>query len=121
METGPLIWGKGSDFWPADIPEALGRLGMDYDATIADIEANPGKYDAVWKANQKMGEDSGHAGVPNMIFRGEPFFGQDRVADLFMRLVQNGLTRRDKPIEPIIDMPPRFPDYDRERELVFGK
>ena len=45
----------------------------------------------------------------------------DRFGHMFFRLVENGLTRRDEPIAPLVDEPLRFPDYDREREIVFGK
>ena len=31
LYTGPLIWGGQSDFWPADIPEAFNKTGLEYD------------------------------------------------------------------------------------------
>jgi 2-hydroxychromene-2-carboxylate isomerase len=114
LYTGPLIWGGQSDFWPADIPEAFNKTGLDYDEIIEDIRKSPEKYDALWEKGQLIAQESGHGGVPNMIFRGEPYFGQDRFDHLFSRLVQNGLTPRDEPISPIIPMPRRFPDYDLE-------
>ena len=109
---GPLIWGGMSEFWPADIPEAWNKLKTDknYDETIADIQKNPEKYDAVWQESQPIQIQSGHGGVPNMIFRGEPFFGQDRFDHLFFRLRQNGLTMRDAPIWPVVTKPIRWPD-----------
>jgi 2-hydroxychromene-2-carboxylate isomerase len=110
--TGPLIWGGQSDFWPADIPEAWNKLKtkLNYDETIADIQKNPEKYDAVWQESQPAQIASGHGGVPNMCFRGEPFFGQDRFDHLFWRLRQNGLTMRDEPIWPPVTKPIRWPD-----------
>ena len=114
LYTGPLIWGGKSDFWPPDIPEAFNKTGLDYDEAIADLQNNAEKYDALWSKNQQMAQDSGHGGVPNMIFRGEPYFGQDRFEHLFARLVQNGLTPRDEPVGPIIPKPRRFPDYEME-------
>lgn len=114
LYTGPLIWGGQSDFWPADIPEAFNKTGLDHDQAIEDIRKNPETYDAHWAKNQQMAQASGHGGVPNMVFRGEPYFGQDRFDHLFSRLVQNGLTPRDKPIPPIIPKPRRFPDYELE-------
>jgi 2-hydroxychromene-2-carboxylate isomerase len=83
---------------------------MDYDETIADIQKNPEKYDACWQESQKMQMESGHGGVPLMIFRGEPYFGQDRFDHLFYRLCQNGLTMRDEPIWPRVTKPRRWPD-----------
>jgi len=110
--TGPLVWGGQSDFWPADIPAAWNMLktDLDYDETIADIQKNPEKYDACWQESQPMQMASGHGGVPNMIFRGEPFFGQDRFDHLFFRLRQNGLTMRDEPVWPHVTKPIRWPD-----------
>ena len=107
--ASPLIWGDQSDFWPADIPEAFEKTGLDYEATIADIQADPDKYDAVWKKSQEEFLASGHGGVPNMVFRGEPFFGEDRFDVLFWRLRQNGLTTRPSPRSPLTTRPLRWP------------
>ena len=46
-------------------------------------------------ANQVAHEAAGHWGVPTMAFRGEPFFGQDRLDVLLWRLKQNGLRESD--------------------------
>jgi len=109
-QVSPLIWGGRSDFWPADIEDAFNKTGLDYDAAIKDIQKNPGKYDAVWQQNQVEFEASGHGGVPCGVFRGEPFFGQDRFNQLFWRLRQNGLTTRPEPREPFTTKPLRWPD-----------
>jgi hypothetical protein len=50
-----------------------------------------------------------YQGVPNMVFRGEPFFGQDRFDVLFWRLRQNGLTTRPEPRAPFTTKPLRWP------------
>jgi len=112
LHTGSLVWGgEGkSKFWPENIPEAFEKTGLNYDDTIKDIQNNVEKYDAVWQGNQHDFYATGHAGVPNMSFRGEPFFGQDRFDYLFFRLRQNGLTARDEPIPPIVTKPLRWPD-----------
>jgi 2-hydroxychromene-2-carboxylate isomerase len=119
LYTGPVIWGNQSDFWPSEIPAAFNKTGLDHDTIIEEIRQDPDKFDALWKNAQDMAQKSGHGGVPNMIFRGEPYFGQDRFEHLFSRLVQNGLTPREKPIAPIIPKPRRFPDY--EQELAWAK
>jgi len=112
LYTGGLVWGglSKSGYWPADIPEAFEKTGLNYDDTIKNIQANVGKYDAVWKEQQLKFYATGHAGVPNMSFAGEPFFGQDRFDYLFFRLRQNGLTMREEPIPPIVTKPLRWPD-----------
>jgi hypothetical protein len=107
-----LIWGGRSEFWPADIEEAFNKTGLDYQATIKDIQQNPEKYDGVWPQNQVEFLASGHGGVPNMVFRGEPFFGQDRFDVLFWRLRQNGLTTRPEPRAPFTTRPLRWPAAD---------
>ncbi len=112
LYTGPLVWGGvgKSDYWPEDIPEAFEKTGLNYDDTIKDIQAEPEKYDACWKSHQLDFYATGHAGVPNMSFQGEPFFGQDRFDYLFFRLRQNGLTMRDEPIPPLVTKPLRWPE-----------
>ena len=82
---------------------------MDYNAVIRDIQANPGKYDAVWEQNQVDFQMTGQGGVSTMSFNGEPFFGQDRFNQFFWRLRENGLTKRNVPREPTIARPLRRP------------
>jgi 2-hydroxychromene-2-carboxylate isomerase len=113
LYTGTLVWGGTgkSAYWPEDIPAAFEKAtGLNYDDTIKDIQANPDKYDAVWQKQQLNFYATGHAGVPNMSFNGEPFFGQDRFDYLFYRLRQNGLTMRDEPIPPFVTKPIRWPE-----------
>ena len=122
VEIAPLIWSDSSEFWPADVPEAYNRVGtgMSYEETIEDIRTDHEKYDAVFVENEKMQTDAGHGGIPVTVFRREPYYGQDRFDHLFYRLIENGLTRRDKPIAPFVDEPRRIPDYEKEREIIFG-
>lgn len=108
--VSPLIFGGESDFWPAEIEGAVNSIGMDYEATIKDIQANPQKYDDVWQKNQTEFLASGHGGVPCGVFRGEPFFGQDRCDLIFWRLRQSGLTERPTPRPPIVTKPLRWLD-----------
>ena len=112
LAVSPLIWGARTPIgeWPLHIEEAVNSIGMDYDAVIEDIRKNPEKYDAVWKKNGEDHIASGHGSVPNMTFRGEPFYGQDRFDQLFWRLRQNNLTTRKVPREPIVAKPLRWPD-----------
>lgn len=110
--ASPLIWGGRSEFWPADIEEAFNKTGLDYQETIKEIQQNPEKYDAVWQKNQVEFLASGHGGVPNAVFRGEPFFGQDRFDVLFWRLRQNGLTMRPELRAPFTTKPLRWPAGD---------
>jgi 2-hydroxychromene-2-carboxylate isomerase len=52
------------------------------------------RIEAVIEQNQKDHEAAGHWGVPTCAFRGEPFFGQDRLDVLLWRLRQHGLSER---------------------------
>ena len=118
----PLIWSDSGENWPAEVPEAFAKAtGLNYEDTIKDMQANHEKYDAVWLANEKLQTAAGHGGIPVTVFRNEPYYGQDRFDYMFYRLIENGLTRRDKPIAPFVDEPLRAPDYDKEREIIFGK
>jgi 2-hydroxychromene-2-carboxylate isomerase len=111
LAVSPLIWGAATKIgeWPFHVEAAVNSIGMDYNAVIRDIQANPGKYDAVWEQNQVDFQMTGQGGVPTMSFNGEPFFGQDRFNQFFWRLRENGLTKRNVPREPIIARPLRWP------------
>jgi 2-hydroxychromene-2-carboxylate isomerase len=61
------------------------------DATIARDAA---RLDSAISQNQNDLEKAGHWGVPTTVFRGEPFFGQDRLELLVWRLRQHGLAER---------------------------
>jgi 2-hydroxychromene-2-carboxylate isomerase len=50
------------------------------------IDSDPKKYDDLIQKNQKDQNTSGHWGVPLMVYKGEPFFGQDRIAILKWRV-----------------------------------
>jgi len=106
-----LIWSGEEEHWPAHVMERFNQIdGLDYDEAIKFIQENPEKVDAVWLENSKIQAQAGHGGVPLMIFRGEPFFGQDRFNQFFWRLRQNGLTERKKPRAPVTTKPLRWPE-----------
>ena len=112
-EVAHIIWDGKNDNWVPLLKGAVEAAGMNYKATMKDIKANQAKYDAIWEKNADDHAMTGHGGVPVMTIRevGEPFFGQDRFDVFFWRLQQNGLTKRDKPIEPIVAKPLRWPDF----------
>ena len=93
--VGHMMWDGTVDNWPDYLAEYMNRAGMDGKAVLADIKANPQKYDAVFDEVGKAKGETGSGGVPLMVFRGEPFFGQDMFDSFFWRLAQNGLTRKD--------------------------
>jgi len=90
-----MMWNGTVDNWPDHLAEYMNRAGMDGEAVLADVKKNPKKYDAVFDEVAKAKSKTGSGGVPEMVFRGEPFFGQDMFDSFFWRLAQNGLTRKD--------------------------
>lgn len=94
-EVSRLIWG-GTNGWNegAHLAEAASRAGFDLAELDAVVAAEPDHLVAQIEDNQKALEISGHWGVPTCVFEGEPFFGQDRLADLVWRLEQEGLKPR---------------------------
>ena len=48
-------------------------------ALDAAIVADPDRYEAIVADNQRAHAASGHWGVPTFVFKGEPFFGQQRI------------------------------------------
>lgn len=87
-----LIW-AGEPGWDQGkrLAEAVSKAGLD----LAEMEAAIDTYDTMVEinANQAALEAAGHWGVPTMVFKGEPFFGQDRVETLRWRLDQVGLSK----------------------------
>lgn len=89
--------GTASMTWPDEMDDVVDALGLDGKAIVNKAKKNLDKYIAVVEKNQKWCHASGHGGVPNAVFRGEPFWGQDRIEALVWRMKQNGLTHRQRP------------------------
>lgn len=95
-EVGRLIWNGATDDWHLGdhLAQATARAGLDLADLDAAIAADTERYVAVVEANQAAQRLGGHYGVPLMVVEGEPFFGQDRFAQLQWRLQRNGMQRR---------------------------
>jgi 2-hydroxychromene-2-carboxylate isomerase len=94
LHVSGLIF-SGTKGWddPAHLGAAVAKAGLDLDqmdAAIAD-----GDHLQEIERNQDALAASGHWGVPTFVFRGEPFFGQDRVELLRWRLDREGVARRN--------------------------
>lgn len=91
-EVSALIFG-GTDGWDQGdhLQHAVARAGLDLADLDAAIEGGD-QLDEV-KRNQEALDAAGHWGVPTMVVRDEPFFGQDRIETLRWRLDQYGLKR----------------------------
>ena len=94
------VWDGETRPWNRDdykyIKQGIQLAGIDAEALVKDVTANPKKYDDLATRNNEMQKDNTceHTGVPLFVFKGEPFFGQDRMDMLIWRLKQHGLTER---------------------------
>jgi len=97
-EVSRLIWGGTVNWDQGDhMALAVQRAGLDFKEMDATIVADVDRLEAIIAANQSDHEKAGHWGVPTIAFRGEPFFGQDRLDVLLWRLKQNGLREVSTP------------------------
>ncbi|HYM31223.1 MAG TPA: 2-hydroxychromene-2-carboxylate isomerase [Candidatus Cybelea sp.] len=95
-EVSRVLWDGTVVQWQTGdhVAKAAARAGLDLAELDRAIAADPAKYDETIKANERDHAASGHWGVPTFVFKGEPFFGQDRIDLLVWRMEQKGLTRR---------------------------
>jgi 2-hydroxychromene-2-carboxylate isomerase len=88
-----LLWGGIRGWDQGDLlRQATEKAGLDLD----ELEAAISQYDAMAEVetNHELLEAAHHWGVPTMVFKGEPFFGQDRIDTLRWRLDQAGVPRK---------------------------
>ncbi len=90
-----LIW-SGTDGWDQGdlLARATEKAGLDLADLDARAASEAARLDAVISTNEADHAKAGHWGVPTCVFRGEPFFGQDRLDVLRWRLEQHGLPAR---------------------------
>lgn len=94
-EVGKLTFGGVKSWHEGEhLARAAERAGLDFEELTAAVSSSAAELDAVIEQNESAQKAAGHWGVPLMVFRGEPFFGQDRVDVLTWRMQQAGLTRR---------------------------
>lgn len=94
-EVSRLIWG-GTENWHegSHLAQAAARAGLDLAELDRTAEDETQRIETAIERNQADHESAGHWGVPTCAFRGEPFFGQDRLDVLLWRLRQHGLEER---------------------------
>jgi 2-hydroxychromene-2-carboxylate isomerase len=86
---GVRSWSEGEH-----LAQAATRAGLDSAELDAAIAADPAGHEAEIESNEAAQKAAGHWGVPLMVFRGEPFFGQDRIDVLLWRMRKAGLAPR---------------------------
>lgn len=91
-EVSSLIFG-GTDGWDQGehLKAAVARAGLDLAELDRALEGGDQLQEV--EENQRALAQAGHWGVPTMVVRGEPFFGQDRIETLRWRLDQFGLAK----------------------------
>jgi 2-hydroxychromene-2-carboxylate isomerase len=95
-EVSRLIWNGKTQNWHQGehLAKAAARAGLDLAAMDTAVAADRAGYEDEVAANQAALEAAGHWGVPTLVFKGEPFFGQDRVEACVWRMQKHGLARR---------------------------
>lgn len=73
----PRIWSGQNPGWDQT---------MEADFAWMDLVVDPAGYAAAIEANEAAMYASGHWGVPLMVYRDEPFYGQDRFDQLLWRI-----------------------------------
>ncbi|HQT61497.1 MAG TPA: DsbA family protein [Acidiphilium sp.] len=88
LEVSRLLWDGEVEGWDTGdhLARAVARAGLDLAALDEAVAADPDGHEAVLAQNDQDLRASGHWGVPTMVWRGEPFFGQDRIDTLAWRL-----------------------------------
>ena len=94
-EISRLIWG-GTVNWHEGEHLALAseKAGLDLEGLDKLVISDADRLESEIEKNQTDLESAGHWGVPTCAYRGEPFFGQDRLDVLLWRLKGDGLVRR---------------------------
>jgi 2-hydroxychromene-2-carboxylate isomerase len=95
-EVGCMMWDGSVEGWDQGdhLANAAARAGLSLHELDEAIALDAGKLDSVIVENERAHASSGHWGVPTFVFRGEPFFGQDRIDLLIWRLKQHGLNAK---------------------------
>jgi 2-hydroxychromene-2-carboxylate isomerase len=95
-QVSRMMWNGTVRGWDQGyhLQNAIDRAGINGAKLIADVKANPKKYDDLVNRNQAGQDKAGHGGVPLMVFSGENFFGQDRIDQLVWRMEQYGVKKK---------------------------
>ncbi len=95
-EVSMLIWGGTEDWDQGDhLARAAERAGLELAAMDRRIVAEADRLESGIEKNQADHDLAGHWGVPTCAFKGEPFFGQDRLDVLLWRLKKEGLKAKE--------------------------
>ncbi len=95
LAVSTMIWGGTENWHEGDhLERASAEAGLDLAELDARARDEVDRIESVISENEAAHAEAGHWGVPTCAFRGEPFFGQDRLDVLLWRLKKNGLAER---------------------------
>ena len=95
-EASQLIFGGTKDWDKGDhMAQACARAALDLSAMERAVDAGreQGDHASALEANQAALETAGHWGVPTCVYKGAPFFGEDRIETLRWQLTKDGLAK----------------------------
>ena len=94
-EVSAIIWDGQTDGWNSGdhLSDAAQRAGLALDDIHHWVKENTEQWPQLLESNNQTLAEY-HWGVPTMVFKDEPFFGQDKIDLLIWRLKQNGLQPR---------------------------
>lgn len=78
------------DHWPDNLWSATIGTDVSFEFIAKYLNDNAEQISEVLETNHRDLDDSGHWGVPLVVYDGEPFFGQDRIDVLRWRIQQEG-------------------------------
>lgn len=94
-EISSLIWGGTVNWHEGNhLAEATEKTGLNLAEMDDQLVSEADRLDSVIEQNQAAHAAAGHWGVPTCAYKGEPFFGQDRLDVLLWRLKKEGLLER---------------------------
>lgn len=95
-EVSKMIWGGQVDGWDQGdhLAQATIRAGLSLAELEETVAHEADRLEAAIQASHARMDEVGHWGVPTMVFKDEPFFGQDRIETLLWRMGQHGLAER---------------------------
>lgn len=95
-EISKVIWSGQYTNWSEGtyLADAASRADLSLEELDSEISKSSSTHALEVAENQRMLEMFGHWGVPTLVFKGEPFFGHDRIDQCVTRMIESGLTER---------------------------
>lgn len=94
-EISSVIWGGTQDWHEGEhLAGATTKAALNLAEMDEQLATATDRLEAVIEQNQEDHATAGHWGVPTCAYKGEPFFGQDRLDVLLWRLKKDGLSER---------------------------